>query len=155
MIKYAKYPEDLPLPSSNFSGTYDTPTITTGFTSGKIRRRKIGRTSVKSATLEWLLTPDEFDLWESFYRFELEEGCAPFSINMVSGGTSQTGEHVVQCVDDYSFSHEECNWRVSVPCRIYPYPSRDEGLILESHLGTSVQSLMDIMNRYYDKRYIL
>ena len=105
--------------------------------------------------MEWLLTPDEFDLWESFYRFELEEGCAPFSINMVSGGTSQTGEHVIQCVDDYSFSHEECNWRVSVPCRIYPYPSRDEGLILESHLGTSVQSLMDIMNRYYDKRYIL
>ena len=72
MIKYAKYPEDLPLPSSNFNGTYKTPTVTTGFTSGKIRRRKIGRTSIKSATLEWLFTPDEFDLWESFYRIELE-----------------------------------------------------------------------------------
>lgn len=154
MVEYAKYPEGLPLPSSNFSGTYDTPTITTGFTSGKIRRRKIGRTSVKSATLEWLLTPDEFDLWESFYKFELEEGCVPFSINMVSGGTSQTGEHVVQCVDDYSFSHEECNWRISVPCRIYPYPSRDEDTLLESYLGYEPDPLFDIINKYYESEYV-
>ena len=154
MIKYAKYPEGLPLPSSNFSGTYDTPTVTTGFTSGKIRRRKIGRTSVKSATLEWLFTPDEFDLWESFYRFELEEGCVPFSIDMVSGGTSQTGEHVVQCVDDYSFSHEECNWRVSVPCRIYPYPSRDEGALLEPYLGYGPDPLFDIINKYYESEHV-
>ena len=154
MIKYAKYPEGLPLPSSNFSGTYDTPTVTTGFTSGKIRRRKIGRTSVKSATLEWLFAPDEFDLWESFYKFELEEGCVPFSIDMVSGGTSQTGEHVVQCVDDYSFSHEECNWRVSVPCRIYPYPSRDEGTLLESYLGYEPDPLFDIINKYYESEHV-
>lgn len=153
MTEYAKYPEGLPLPSSNFSGTYDTPTIITGFTSGKIRRRKIGRTSVKSVTLEWLLTPDEFDIWESFYKFELEDGCIPFSINMVSGGTSQTGEHVVQCVDDYSFSHEECNWRISVPCRIYPYPSRDEDTLLESYLGYEPDPLFDIINKYYESEY--
>ena len=153
MVECAKYPEGLPLPSSNFSGTYDTPTVTTGFTSGKIRRRKIGRTSVKSATLEWLLTPDEFDLWESFYRVVLEEGCAPFSINMVSGGTSQTGEHVVQCVDDYSFSHEECNWRISVPCRIHPYPSRDEDTSLESYLGAEVSDFIKVVNGYYNRNY--
>lgn len=154
MINYAKYPEGLPLPSSNFSGTYKTPTVTTGFTSGKIRRRKIGRTSVKSATLEWLFTPDEFDLWELFYRFELEEGCVPFSIDMVSGGTSQTGEHMVQCVDDYSFGHEECNWRVSVPCRIYPYPSKGEGELLESYLGHDPNPLFDIINKYYESEYM-
>lgn len=153
MVEYAIYPEDLPLPSSNFSGAYKTPTVTTGFTSGKIRRRKIGRTSVKSVTLEWLLTPDEFDLWESFYRIELEEGCVPFSIDMVSGGTSQTGEHVVQCVEDYQFTHEECNWRVSVGCIVFPYPKGDGLELLEKYLGAPVQSFLDIMNQYYEEEY--
>lgn len=152
-MEYVKYPEGLPLPSSSFSGTYKTPTVTTEFTSGKVRRRKIGRTSVKSATLEWLFTPDEFDLWESFYRIEIDDGCAPFSINMSSGGTLQAGEHVVQCVDDYSFSHEECNWRVSVPCRIYPYPSGNSDLLLESYLGYDPDPLFDIINKYYESEY--
>lgn len=153
MINYAKYPEGLPVPSANYGGSYKTPTTGTQFTSGKFRRRKIGRTAVKQVTLEWLLTPDEYDLWEVFYRDELNEGCGQFTINMPTGGSSQTGEHVVQCVGDYSFSHEECNWRVSVECAIYPYPRKDASDLMELYLGAPVEDFITVINHYYERDY--
>lgn len=153
MIKYVRYPDVLPVPSANYGGTYKTPTIGTQFTSGKYRRRKIGRTAVKQVTLEWLFTPDEYDLWEVFYRDELNEGCGQFTIDMSTGGNSQTGEHVVQCVDDYSFSHEECNWRVSVECIIFPYPRKDVSDLLELYLGAPIADFTAIINRYYEQDY--
>lgn len=154
-MTYALWPDSLPSPSSNFGGTYKTPTVVTQFTSGKQRRRKVGRTSVKQVTLEWLFTPEEFDLWEVFYRYELDDGCNQFKMNMPTGGSSQTGEHVIQCIGDYSFSHEECNWRVSVECIVHPYPSMDGGSLLEKYLGAPVSSFKSVLNKYYDRNYQL
>lgn len=153
MIEHVKYPDALPKPSANYGGIYKTPTVGTQFTSGKYRRRKTGRTGVKSVTLEWLYTPDEFDLWESFVRGELNDGCLEFEIEMSTGGTSQTGLHVVQLTDDYSFTHEECNWRVTASCIIYPYPAKDVADLLEILLGASVSSFTSTLNKYYDRRY--
>lgn len=151
----AMWPESLPVPSANYSGSYRTPTVTTQFTSGKVRRRKTGRTSVKQVTLEWLFTPDEFDLWESFFRDEINDGCDMFDINMSTGGISQTGMHVVQCIGDYQFTHEECNWRVSVECVIYPYPTIDYAAILEDYLGSSIGSFTSTFTKYYDRNWQL
>lgn len=150
---YSQWPDALPIPSANYGGSYKTPTVTTQFTSGKIRRRKIGRTSVKAVTLEWLFTPDEYDLWEIFYRDEINDGCNQFTLNMTTGGILQTGEHVVQCVGDYSFTHEECNFRVTVECVIFPYPAGDGLLLLEGYLGAPVQSFLDVMNKYYEEEH--
>lgn len=150
---YIKYPNSLPNPQSDFSGTLQTPTQTTSFTSGKIRRRKIGRTAVKKSTLNWLLTPDEFDLFEIFYVDGIGAGISPFVINMCTGGSSQTGDHVVQLVADPSFSHEECNWRVSVECIIYPYPRKDVSDLLELYLGAPVSDFTAIINHYYEQDY--
>ncbi|QXO06754.1 hypothetical protein PHAGE_JEFFCO_19 [Acinetobacter phage JeffCo] len=147
------YPVDLPLPQSNFNGSTNTPTQTTQFTSGRIRRRKIGRTATKKATLEWLFTPEEYDLWEVFFREELNMGCNKFKINMSTGGDSQTGEHVVQCIGDPSFSHSECNWIVSVECVIHPYPVSDSLGLLEGYLGSPVQSFLDVINMYYEEEH--
>lgn len=149
------YPMALPVPSANFNGEYKTPTVTTQFTSGKIRRRRIGGTSIKSATLEWLFSPEEFDIWEVFFRDGLKDGCNKFLIEMCTGGSSQTGSHVVQCVDDYQFSHEECNWRVSVGCIIFPYPKGGDEELLEGFIGGPVSSLVDILNKYYDRNFQL
>jgi hypothetical protein len=113
----------------------------------------VGRTSVKQATLEWLFTPDEYDLWEIFFRDELNDGCKQFTINMSTGGLLQTGEHVVQCTDDYQFTHEECNFRVTVGCIIFPYPAGDPVELLESYLGAPVQSFLDVMNMYYEEEH--
>lgn len=153
MISHSIFPVGLPVPSANYSGTYKTPTEGTQFTSGKFRRRKVGRTAVKQVTLEWLFSPDEFDLWEVFYREELNDGCNQFTLNMSTGGISQTGEHVIQCVEDYQFSHEECNWRVSVGCIIFPYPKEDQSALLEGYLGAPIKSFLDVMNQYYEEEY--
>lgn len=152
----AEYPGILPLPQSNFSGGHITPTQTTTFTSGRRRRRKIGRTSVKTVTLEWLFTPEEYDLFEAWHRLELNDGTVQFQLEMCSGGTLQTGNHVVQFVEDPSFSHEECNWRVSVPCVIFPYPRGDEYDVLKGFLGAPIQDfedLLSLLNRYYDRNF--
>ena len=151
---YIPYPEGLPPPSADFSGQYNEQTVSTTFTSGRRRKRKIGRTAVKSVALQWLFTPEEFDLFEVWYRAELNDGCDKFKIEMCTGGPSQTGIHVVQCVGQgYSYSHEECNWRVSVDCIIYPYPTMEVDSLLEGYLGATVDSINYSLNKYYDKRY--
>ena len=155
MIKYAEYPSSLPLPQSNFSGSYSTPTSQTQFTSGVIRKRKIGRTSVKRATLEWLFTPEEYDIWEMFFRDYLSDGCDKFTINMCSGGDLQSGPHVVQCVGDgYNFTYEECNWRVSIECILYPFPRGDEAVLIEEILGGKVSEFTEILNMYYERGHL-
>lgn len=155
MMEYIGYPEGLPLPQSNFSGTMATPTVTTSFESGRIRRRKTGRTSVKKATLEWLLYPEEYDIFEVFHRLELEMGTRPFTIDMVSGGTLQSGEHVIQFVGEPSFTYEECNWRVSVECILFPYPMAQDTDLLQAYMAYSVDEAAYILNMYYDRNYQL
>lgn len=155
MMEYVVYPDALPLPQSSFSGSHSANIQTTQFTSGLVRRRQIGRVSVKKANMEWLFTPEEYDIWEVFYRIELNNGCRKFTLNMSTGGPSQNGPHVVQCIGDPSFSHEECNWRVSLECIIYPYPSMNEGSLLEEYLGAPVSSFKLVLNKYYDRNHQL
>ena len=131
-VDYVSYPVVLPNPQSNFSGTHRAPTQTTQFTSGRRRRRKIGRTTVKEVNMEWLFTPEEYDIFVRWWEDDLDAGCNMFQINMPSGGDGQTGLHVVQFVGDPSFSHEECNWRVSVECAIHPYPKISDEKLLET-----------------------
>lgn len=147
------YPDMLPPPSANFGGTMVTPTVTTPFTSGKIRRRNIAKHAIKKVNLEWLFTPEEFDIWEVFHREELNNGCNKFKLHINAGGIHQSGVHVVQCVEDYSFSHEEYNWRVSISCILFPYPVSSTGELLEAYIGTPIPNLMNIFNKYYDQRY--
>ena len=70
IVTYSPYPAGLPLPQVNFTGTLSTPTETTSFTSGRVRRRKIGRTEVKKATLEWLLYAKN---WIDTVQWHLED----------------------------------------------------------------------------------
>ena len=132
-----------------------TPTVTTPFESGRIRRRRTGRTSVKKATLEWLFTPDEYDVFEVFHRLELEMGTRPFTMDMASGGTLQSGEHVIQFVGEPSFAYEECNWRVSVECILFPYPMAQDTDLLQAYMTYSVDEAAYILNMYYDRNYQL
>ena len=154
-MEYTIYLEGLPLPQSSFSGTMATPTVTTSFESGRIRRRKTGRTSVKKASLEWLLYPDEYDIFEVFHRLELEMGTRPFTMDMVSGGTLQSGEHVIQFVGEPSFTYEECNWRVSVECILFPYAMAQDTDLLQAYMTYSVDEAAYILNMYYDRHYQL
>lgn len=154
MMEYVIYPDALPLPQSNFSGSHSANTQTTQFTSGLVRRRQIGRVSVKKVNMEWLFTPEEYDIWEVFHRTELNNGCRKFTLNMSTGGPSQNGLHVVQCISDPSFSHEECNWRVSIECILYPYPQKDEGELLDVYLGGDSGLLMNTLKKYYTRGYM-
>ena len=155
MMEYIRYPEGLPLPSTNFGGKMTTPTVTTSFESGRIRRRRTGITSVKKATLEWLFTPDEYDIFEVFHRLELGMGARPFTMDMASGGALQSGEHVIQFVGEPSFAHEECNWRVSVECILFPYPMAQDTDLLQAYMTYSVDEAAYILNMYYDRNYQL
>lgn len=156
MVEYINYPLVLPNPQSSFSGTHRTPTQVTQFTSGRRRRRKIGRTVVKEANMEWLFTPDEYDIFVKWWEEDLNAGCSMFQINMSSGGSGQTGLHVVQLVGDPSFSHEECNWRVSVECIIHPYPKMTNEQMMYAVFKdpeSFVSGLTDIVNTYYTRTY--
>ena len=157
LVEYVNYPLVLPNPQGNFSGTHRTPTQVTQFTSGRRRRRKIGRTVVKEVNMEWLFTPDEYDIFVKWWEEDLDAGCSMFQINMPSGGSGQTGLHVVQLVGDPSFSHEECNWRVSVECVIYPYPAiSNESMLFKifDNPESFTNILTNSVNGYYTRNYV-
>ena len=154
--EYASYPVVLPNPQGNFSGTHRAPTQTTQFTSGRRRRRKIGRTVVKEVNMEWLFTPEEYDVFVKWWEDDLDAGCDMFQIDMPSGGGGQTGLHVVQFTGDPSFSHEECNWRVSVECVIYPYPKMSDSDLLYTLFGDPIAyalKLKSVLSSYYTRNY--
>lgn len=155
MVDYVLYPSTLPLPQSNFTGTMGVPTQNTEFSSGKVRRRRIGRSVVKKATMEWLFTPDEYDVFSAWWEQDISMGCSPFRMNMITGGNGQNGEHVVQFTDDMSFNHEECNWRVSIPCILFPFPKLDENGLVDGLMGSPIKSFVNVMNKYYVRNYTL
>ena len=150
-----EFPDTMPLPSAAFSGSMGTPTQTTQFTSGRIRRRALGRTPVKKCTLEWLFTPDEYDFWVAFHEVGLNNGCDRFTVNMVGGGPLQSGVHTVQLIGDYDYSHEECNWRVTVECIIHPFAMDYDSAIIQGYLGGKMEEALKVAKMYYDEDYQL
>jgi len=112
---------------------------------------------VKEVNMEWLFTPEEYDVFVRWWEDDLDAGCNMFQIDMSSGGGGQTGLHVVQFVGDPSFSHEECNWRVSVECVVYPYPKISDEKLLEiifEDPESFALALSAQIDSYYTRNYV-
>lgn len=152
---YEVFPEGvIPIPQADYSAKMQTNTATTTFTSGRVRRRRLGYGKYQTAKLTWLLSPEEYDLFMGWWEYTLSLGTRPFSVTMATGGI--LGEHLCQFVGDPDSTLADYFWKVSLDTIIYTKPELDELSVLAVVDPSAVQgipTLPAVMNAYYIRNW--
>lgn len=76
------WPENLPLPSEETSGTIQTSTLASPIEQGAIKRRSRFKSNFYPMTVRWTLQPSQRDAFEEFYEATLGNGTSAFSIEL-------------------------------------------------------------------------
>lgn len=142
------YPaSELPLPQADYSSKIATNTVTTQFTSGRVRRRRMGHGKYRTAKLAWLLSPEEYDFFVGWWEHVLKLGTRQFTVDMATGAIM--GPHVVLLYSDPEESLQDYFWRVSCDAVIYSKPELSETDVVLRSEGLSEAELVqleDILN---------
>lgn len=106
------WPETLPLPSLDYQGTNTAPTLISA--PGKMANLRRSRFEKNYPTLqvEWVLNDDQLVIFKSFFKEDLGNGIAHFSIELRYPKNSDLDEWSVRFVGGYQTIHEEGLWRV-------------------------------------------
>lgn len=152
---YQAFPADsLPLPQADYSAKVQTNTAQTTFTSGRVRRRRMGWGKYHTVKLTWLLSPEEYELFMGWWEHGLSLGVRPFSIDMATGATF--GEHLCQFVDDPESTLVDYFWKVSMPTVVYRKPELDEYAVLvatDPGAPAAILGIPTAMNEYYTRSW--
>jgi hypothetical protein len=152
---YEVFPEGtIPIPQADYSAKVQTNTATTTFTSGRVRRRRLGWGKYQTAKLTWLFSPEEYEFFMGWWEYALSLGTRPFSIMMATGAT--LGEHLCQFVSDPDSVLSDYFWKVSIDTIIYTKPQMDEYTVLVTMDPTApeaILSLPDVMAAYYTRSW--
>lgn len=152
---YETFPTSvLPLPQADYGAKVQTNTVSTTFTSGRVRRRRMGYGKYHAAKLTWLLSPEEYEFFMGWWEHALSLGTRPFSIEMATGAT--LGEHLCQFVNDPESTLSDYFWKVSLDTVIYRKPELDELSVLlavDPNAPEAIMSIPSIMGTYYTRSW--
>jgi hypothetical protein len=101
------WPETIPLPFLDFSGSPRNATISSTIESPRIEQRSRFGTSYGTLSVQWVLTAAELVLFETFYNDTLGNGTSCFSIDLRFPKNSQLTEWMVRFVDTYGVSYTD------------------------------------------------
>lgn len=152
---YQAYPaEQLPLPSTDFSSKPVTNTVQTQFTSGRVRRRRLGYGKYHTVKLTWSLSPEEYDFFMGWWEFVLSLGTMPFIIEMATGAIF--GEHTCQLIGEPDCSLNSYFWRVSCDAVLLKKPEMaqiDVIYAMDPTAPAMVMTIPGIMQSYYTRSW--
>lgn len=152
---YEAFPSGLlPLPQADYGAKMQTNTVSTTFTSGRVRRRRMGYGKYQTAKLTWLLSPEEYELFMGWWEHVLSLGTRPFSIEMATGAT--LGEHLCLFVNDPDSTLSDYFWKVSLDTVVYKKPEMDELGVITAIDPTAPGGIMlipGVMNTYYTRSW--
>lgn len=81
-----KFPERLPYPTvESYSIRPDEAIIRTDMESGPARQRRRYTQTPSKITVRWIMSPEQFCLFEAWYKYYGKEGAEWFSINLLGG----------------------------------------------------------------------
>lgn len=81
-----KFPEILPYPTvESYSIRPDEAIIRTDMESGPARQRRRYTQTPSKITVRWIMSPEQFCLFEAWYKYYGKEGAEWFSINLLGG----------------------------------------------------------------------
>lgn len=138
MIQYPT--TELPLPQADYSSKPITNTVTTPFTSGRVRRRRLGYGKYRTAKFIWQLSPEEYDFFCGWWEYVLKMGTEHFTIEMATGALF--GAHEVMLTGDPDEVLSGYFWRVSCDAIVYTKPEIPEYEIAIRQDGTSEEEFI-------------
>lgn len=138
MIQYPT--TELPLPQADYSSKPITNTVSTSFSSGRVRRRRLGYGKYRTAKLIWQLSPEEYDFFCGWWEFILKMGTEHFTIEMATGALF--GAHEVLLVGDPDEVLSGYFWRVSCDAVIFSKPELPEYEIVIRQDGTTLEQFI-------------
>lgn len=154
-VGYQAFPADLlPLPQADYNARPRTNTVTTTFTSGRVRRRRMGYGKYRTVKLSWQLSPEEYELFMGWWEHGLSVGTLPFSIEMATGATF--GEHLCLFADDPEETLLDYFWKVTVDTIIYSKPELGEYEVLvqlDPGAPAAIMSIPSVMETYYTRSW--
>ena len=145
MIQYPA--TELPLPQADYSSKPVTNTVTTAFTSGRVRRRRMGYGKYRTVKLTWQLSPEEYDFFMGWWEYLLKLGTEHFTVEMATGALF--GPHVVMLTDDPEEALQGYFWRVSCNAILYSKPELPEYEIALRHGGLPMDQLQDVEEAFH------
>jgi len=106
------WPSDLPLPYVDAQGQPQHATLAGGVQQMRIQRRNRFRSHTVSFSVRWVLSIAEYDSFKAFYRDELYNGIAQFSLSVRYPYNSGLTEWRVRFLGNYAGVYQEGVWAV-------------------------------------------
>lgn len=110
----------LPKPSVDLGGSVKPATVRTNMESGRPRQRKRFTTGWRTKNVSWVLTNDEFAIFQAIVKFKLNNGADFFDMALPIGDPDDETEaefavQSVRFVDGvYKYSYQDVmHWKVS------------------------------------------
>lgn len=108
-----KFPALLPAPSQEFSIQQAPNSSRTSMQSGRIRQRRTSASQAYQASIRWVFTDEEFEVFKGFLEYEAAGGSAWFDTPLLTGGS--VNPHRIRLIDGaYSVEYQSWfGWAVS------------------------------------------
>lgn len=113
------WPKFLPGPSTRgFSGTPDDATVRTQMTQGPARQRQVQSEVPHRLSVQWVLSAEQFEVFEAWWRLEIAQGASWFLMGLPSA--SGIAQQRARFVGPYKYdwirpdrAGESVSWQVS------------------------------------------
>jgi hypothetical protein len=84
------WPVLLPAPTITFGGKNETPTVGIQMASNRFRRYRKFTTELRTHSIEWSMTDEQYELFQAFVLYKLANGTNFFNIDLPNGDSFQT-----------------------------------------------------------------
>lgn len=120
----------LPQPSVKWRGSKESGVVSTKFASGHIRNRNRFDDFRREGSMVFEFTQPEFDMFQSWFYYKLDNGAADFNINLILDGSGEKAYQVTPLDGDFKWSHfGVANFRVTLKVMVLDAQYMDEATL--------------------------
>lgn len=108
-----QWPDDVPLPFLDYSGTPRNNTIASEETTPKLTKRSRFTRSYNMLNVKWVLDDDQYAAFQSFIGVTCNNGASQFSIELRFPKNTELTAWAARLEDGYEAEHLEGNWSIT------------------------------------------
>jgi hypothetical protein len=112
------YPNGLPYPAMERGAEVDSHNEETEMESGRIRTRRTAENDREMLNLNWNFHDDQFELFERWVKYNLENGKKPFRLTGVLDDRMEIFNLAFFPAGLYTVGHTDNHYQVSATCEV-------------------------------------
>ena len=149
------WPDVLPAPTRDYSLSVDHGLVRTQMDSGRTRQERAFLDSENEASVVWLFTDAQYQLFDSWVYHALNGGADWFECPIVSGGGVTTHQVRIQGGTYKPQLQPGVAWRVSAVLDLDAVNRKTEAEVFEEVIGVNLidfsNQVVEIVNDYYSE----